>query len=111
MSSEAQTGWSDRRNNGAPLSVIAVSVPSAPCAETFQARGLHKRGLRAGRSPAGSTEAGMMERRRALSALATLLLLVGAAASAARAESVLRYGIGYTDVPLTTGEPDNGAGA
>jgi len=46
-----------------------------------------------------------------LGALAAGLLLISCAAPAVRAESVLRYGIGFSDVPLTTGEPDNGAGA
>jgi peptide/nickel transport system substrate-binding protein len=50
-----------------------------------------------------------MVKRRAGSVLA--LVLVCGALSTARAESVLRYGIAYSDVPLTTGEPDNGAGA
>lgn len=31
--------------------------------------------------------------------------------SAARAESVIRYGISMADIPLTTGQPDRGAGA
>ena len=29
----------------------------------------------------------------------------------ARAESVVRYGISMADIPLTTGQPDRGAGA
>ncbi|HMN70477.1 MAG TPA: ABC transporter substrate-binding protein [Rhodoblastus sp.] len=33
------------------------------------------------------------------------------AASAAKAESVIRYGISMADIPLTTGQPDRGAGA
>src|SRR5215471_15372921 len=32
-------------------------------------------------------------------------------AVAARAESVVRYGISMADIPLTTGQPDRGAGA
>jgi peptide/nickel transport system substrate-binding protein len=42
---------------------------------------------------------------------AIALAFVGAIMPSAHAESVLRYGIGFADVPLTTGEPDNGAGA
>jgi peptide/nickel transport system substrate-binding protein len=42
-------------------------------------------------------------------ALAAALVIT--ASLAAHAESVLRFGIGFADVPLTTGEPDGGAGA
>src|SRR6516165_8396394 len=41
-----------------------------------------------------------------LTALALVLSAV-----AARAESVVRYGISMADIPLTTGQPDRGAGA
>src|SRR5215475_13700711 len=41
-----------------------------------------------------------------LTALALVLSAV-----AARAESVVRYGISRADIPLTTGQPDRGAGA
>ena len=33
------------------------------------------------------------------------------AAGSARAESVIRYGISLADIPLTSGQPDRGAGA
>jgi peptide/nickel transport system substrate-binding protein len=42
-----------------------------------------------------------------LAALAAVI----AAATPARAESVVRYGISMADIPLTTGQPDRGAGA
>jgi peptide/nickel transport system substrate-binding protein len=38
-------------------------------------------------------------------------LLIGLASGAARAETVVRYGISLADIPLTTGQPDRGAGA
>ncbi|MGJ4880967.1 MULTISPECIES: ABC transporter substrate-binding protein [unclassified Bradyrhizobium] len=44
------------------------------------------------------------------SLLATALAL-SLSAVAARAETVLRYGISMADIPLTTGQPDRGAGA
>jgi peptide/nickel transport system substrate-binding protein len=45
--------------------------------------------------------------------LAAVALAVGAGLPAlpARAESVVRYGISMADIPLTTGQPDRGAGA
>src|SRR5712671_1549573 len=45
--------------------------------------------------------------------LAALALAIGAGLPAvpARAESVVRYGISMADIPLTTGQPDRGAGA
>src|SRR5256885_8868290 len=39
------------------------------------------------------------------------LAAVIAAAAPAQAESVVRYGISMADIPLTTGQPDRGAGA
>jgi peptide/nickel transport system substrate-binding protein len=36
---------------------------------------------------------------------------VGLPAISARAETVVRYGISMADIPLTTGQPDCGAGA
>ena len=36
---------------------------------------------------------------------------VGLPAISARAETVVRYGISMADIPLTTGQPDRGAGA
>ena len=44
---------------------------------------------------------------KSLGLVAALSLL----ASGARAESVVRYGISMADIPLTTGQPDRGAGA
>lgn len=40
-----------------------------------------------------------------------LAALAITAATAAQAETVLRYGISMADIPLTTGQPDRGAGA
>src|SRR5580700_8150483 len=42
--------------------------------------------------------------------VAALAFAVGAAAPA-KAEQVVRYGISMADIPLTTGQPDRGAGA
>src|SRR3954462_11856936 len=39
------------------------------------------------------------------------LAAASAAAAPAQAETVLRYGISMADIPLTTGQPDRGAGA
>jgi peptide/nickel transport system substrate-binding protein len=47
-----------------------------------------------------------MLKRLALSAAIALSL-----ASGAQAESVVRYGISLADIPLTSGQPDRGAGA
>ena len=41
---------------------------------------------------------------------AAVIALVSAAVSSAGAETVVRYGISMADVPLTTGQPDRGAG-
>ncbi len=38
-------------------------------------------------------------------------LLLGLSSLPARAESVVRYGISLADIPLTSGQPDRGAGA
>src|SRR5246127_356775 len=40
-----------------------------------------------------------------------LAVCIGAAAKSADAETVVRYGISMADIPLTTGQPDRGAGA
>src|ERR1700686_5847173 len=47
------------------------------------------------------------------SILAGIALAVAGSLSAlsAQAETVLRYGISLADIPLTTGQPDRGAGA
>lgn len=42
---------------------------------------------------------------------AILLVALAFGISAARAESVVRYGISLADIPQTTGQPDRGAGA
>src|ERR1700756_4532032 len=39
------------------------------------------------------------------------VLAVALSPIAARAETVVRYGISMADIPLTTGQPDRGAGA
>jgi peptide/nickel transport system substrate-binding protein len=46
---------------------------------------------------------------RSLAVVASLALALSSIA--ARAESVVRYGISLADIPLTTGQPDRGAGA
>src|SRR3978361_1380587 len=46
-----------------------------------------------------------------LLAAAALAIGIGLPAKAAHAESVVRYGISMADIPLTTGQPDRGAGA
>jgi peptide/nickel transport system substrate-binding protein len=46
---------------------------------------------------------------RRLALACSLALMV--VAVPAHAESVLRYGISLADIPLTTGQPDRGAGA
>src|SRR6267378_3068702 len=43
--------------------------------------------------------------------LAAAALALGLSAFSAQAESVVRYGISMADIPLTTGQPDRGAGA
>ena len=43
--------------------------------------------------------------------LAITAALAFSLASAAQAESVVRYGISLADIPLTSGQPDRGAGA
>ena len=48
-------------------------------------------------------------RKWSLAALAVAAILGSGAA--ARAETVLRYGISLADIPLTSGQPDRGAGA
>jgi peptide/nickel transport system substrate-binding protein len=45
-----------------------------------------------------------------ISMLATLLMIAMPTLSA-RAETIVRYGISMADIPLTTGQPDRGAGA
>ena len=46
-----------------------------------------------------------------LLAVLALVIGLGRPATPARAETVVRYGISMADIPLTTGQPDRGAGA
>src|ERR1700681_2855738 len=48
-------------------------------------------------------------RRRLAASLATIGIAFGV--HSASAETVARYGISMADIPLTTGQPDRGAGA
>src|SRR3954452_3142800 len=50
-------------------------------------------------------------RGRFLFLVAALSILVSVNALPAQADSVVRYGISMADIPLTTGQPDRGAGA
>src|ERR1700741_4032600 len=53
-----------------------------------------------------------MRTRNSMLLVAAMALAIGAVpATPARAESVVRYGISMADIPLTTGQPDRGAGA
>ena len=52
-----------------------------------------------------------MRRRSIFSALVLFLALVSPGGAPAHAETVVRYGISLADIPLTTGQPDRGAGA
>src|SRR5215208_7778993 len=54
-----------------------------------------------------------MRTRNSMLLVAAMALAIGGhlAATPARAESVVRYGISMADIPLTTGQPDRGAGA
>jgi len=53
----------------------------------------------------------MRARNSILTAAMALALTAGWPAMSARAESIVRYGISMADIPLTTGQPDRGAGA
>ena len=53
----------------------------------------------------------MRARNSILMAAMALALTAGWPGMSARAESVVRYGISMADIPLTTGQPDRGAGA
>src|SRR3954464_4305184 len=46
-----------------------------------------------------------------LNSIIVMALAVVAPAVPAKAEQVVRYGISMADIPLTTGQPDRGAGA
>src|SRR6266704_2353801 len=54
-----------------------------------------------------------MRTRHSMLLIAAMALAIGASlpATSARAESVVRYGISMADIPLTSGQPDLGAGA
>src|SRR5688572_31869216 len=53
----------------------------------------------------------MRARNSMLLAVAALAVSGGLLAGPAQAETVVRYGISMADIPLTTGQPDRGAGA
>jgi peptide/nickel transport system substrate-binding protein len=53
----------------------------------------------------------MRTRNSMLHAVAALAVGAGLFALPAQAETVVRYGISMADIPLTTGQPDRGAGA
>ncbi|NEV02966.1 ABC transporter substrate-binding protein, partial [Bradyrhizobium sp. UFLA 03-164] len=53
----------------------------------------------------------MRARNSILMAAMALALTAGWPGISARAESIVRYGISMADIPLTTGQPDRGAGA
>ena len=53
----------------------------------------------------------MRTRHSILVAALTCAIGAGILANPAQAESVVRYGISMADIPLTTGQPDRGAGA
>ncbi|NLS75472.1 ABC transporter substrate-binding protein, partial [Bradyrhizobium brasilense] len=53
----------------------------------------------------------MRARNSILMAAMALALTAGWPAMSAQAESIVRYGISMADIPLTTGQPDRGAGA
>jgi peptide/nickel transport system substrate-binding protein len=46
-----------------------------------------------------------------LAMLAVALFVMSVPMMSAHAESIVRYGISMADIPLTTGQPDRGAGA
>ena len=50
-------------------------------------------------------------RKRNSMLLAVAAFALGLSAVSAQAETVVRYGISMADIPLTTGQPDRGAGA
>src|SRR6202790_3627671 len=53
----------------------------------------------------------MRARNSMLLAAAAFAIATALSAISAHAESVVRYGISMADIPLTTGQPDRGAGA
>ena len=52
-----------------------------------------------------------MRARNSILVAITALAIGALPAASARAEIVVRYGISMADIPLTTGQPDRGAGA
>ena len=52
-----------------------------------------------------------LSRRSILAGASALALPVGFGTPARAEEKVVRYGISMADIPLTTGQPDRGAGA
>ena len=52
-----------------------------------------------------------LSRRSILAGASALALPAGFAAPARADEKIVRYGISMADIPLTTGQPDRGAGA
>jgi peptide/nickel transport system substrate-binding protein len=53
----------------------------------------------------------MRVRNSMLLAVTALAFAAGLPALPAQAETIVRYGISMADIPLTTGQPDRGAGA
>src|SRR6202048_37366 len=53
----------------------------------------------------------MRTRNSILLAAVACVMAAALPAPAAQAETVVRYGISMADIPLTTGQPDRGAGA
>ena len=53
----------------------------------------------------------MRVRNLILALSVALAVCLGLTANSAQAETVVRYGISMADIPLTTGQPDRGAGA
>src|SRR5580704_16897249 len=53
----------------------------------------------------------MHARNSILIATIALAIGIGLPGASAQAETVVRYGISMADIPLTTGQPDRGAGA
>src|SRR5438128_11321803 len=53
----------------------------------------------------------MRARNSILPAVMAVAIGAGLPAAAAQAETIVRFGISMADVPLTTGQPDRGAGA
>jgi peptide/nickel transport system substrate-binding protein len=52
-----------------------------------------------------------MRSRNLMLVAAACVIAAALPAASAKAETVVRYGISMADIPLTTGQPDRGAGA